>query len=610
MAGVKNMTGKNMTGRKITYENMTGKKLIAGNYSRVYLSNKLKNKFLSTIIILLIASFMLLAQGNVLAKTPQFRLDIDSLNLEKGVSATLTLSMVNAQGAEIIEVKGLENFDVVSTGNSTSTRIINGDTNYQVDRNYIIIPKSTGKFTLQASIKYNGQTYQTNELEINVSETGTAGTKNTSDLFIRTILSSNEIYFGQKVVLTYELYSRYSIEGFRFLDNTDINGFICNDISSDKLDYGYEYIDGNRYIRYKVRQAYLTPVKTGTITIPAFNVQVNVNTGDFFNRTKPFYLQTELKDLTVKPLPQENQPADFSGIVGKLNLESKYDKQEINYGESLVLKVTASGNCNLDSLKEIIKNDILGFSAYQTEKNFEESIENNQYQAKKEFEVILVPKENGKLNIAPIYIPYFDPQSGKYEKAEIPGTTVTVKGEAVQGQAGSASNSSDAQSQAKEDGDRQAHSIETVRIEQVSYGPQKDGYISIQFKKSYLLTGVIIFAILLGIGLLIFLLHLYWEKQDKELNNMYKQLNNSNDKNEIYNLFNKMIKHCFGISLKASSKSVILNQLAGYEIAAPVLEIMDYMENGKTMENGNINLKNKIKGIYKILKKQKTKKLK
>ncbi len=558
-----------------------------------------KLKLRSFFIIFIISAGILMTQGIAMAQTtPQYRLDIDSLNLHKGVSANLVLSMIDAQGAELSSISGLENFDVVSSSNSTSTQMVNGATTYEEDVNYVILPKKVGKFTLRGSVKYNGGTYQTNQLQINVSEADSTNAKSgeTQDYFIKTILSASEAYIGQKVVLAYELYSRYNIENFGFLGDTGIKDFISKDVPEDKLQAEIAYVDGNKYAKYEARQSFISPIKTGTFTIPAYNFQANVSTGDFFNTSAPVYLQTESKALTVKPLPVNNQPADFSGIVGKLDLDAKYSKNEVNYGESLTLDITASGDCNLDNLKGIVKGDLPGFSVYQTEKNTEEEILKNQYHAKKEFEVILVPKANGKLKIDPISISYFNPANGSYEKAEIPGTTISVKGEAPQVQAGAQSQGTPA-------------SLETVKINQVSYQPQKDGTLTIQLKKGTLLWGMILLAILLLLAAAAYLALLTRKKCDKELQTIYRQLKRAEDQNEIYNLFNNLIKYSFNLSLKANTRTVIANRLAEYGLADPVLEIMDDMENKKySTEKNDMNLKVKINDIYKRISKLKNRK--
>jgi len=546
-----------------------------------------------SILLFIVLSSIFLLHSNVQAKQPQFRLDADSIKMSRGESTNLVLSIIDAQNADVDSIQGIENFDVVSQNSSMSTQIINGDATIQRSIKYTIMPKKTGKFTLCGNVDYNGSIYQTNVLQIEVVEVNNIQDEGAKDIFVKTILSDNEIYLGQKVVLTYELYSRYNIENFGILDKTDINGFIKKEISEDKLKAEYVYINGKKYVKYEAKQMYLSPIKAGTYTIPSFKFQANVSTGDFFSSSRPVYMQTDAKEIKIKSLPVNNQPANFSGIVGSLNVEAKYTKQEIDLKESLALNVTLSGDCSLDSIKKLINNTIPGFSVYETEKNIEEGIVDNKYNAKKEFEIILVPEKNGDIKIEPVYIPFFNPKSGNYEKAEIPGTTIKVRGDMPQSQA---------QVQSGTNGSSYSGPIETIKIDQVSYEPQNDGYLTLKLKKDNIIIGLIVVILLTIIAAVVFWMISYQRKQDKTLLNFYKQIKNANDPNEIYNIFNNMIKYRFNISLKASPRRLVIDSLSASELVDPVLEVMDYMENKKEPSNEDkLYLKGKIKGICKKL---------
>lgn len=542
-------------------------------------------KRISTLILLLLIFPLLLNLPAWAAKDAEFILTIDSLNLQMGVSTNLVLSLVNAQNAKVTEIKGLENFDVLSSSQSTSTQIINGDMTNKKDLYYIIMPKKTGRFTLQATIEHSGGTYQTNELTVQVSESANASGEEAEDLFIKTAISSLEMVPGQKVVLTYELFSRYNIENFGFLDSITLDGFIANDIPEDQLQAGYVYIGGKKYVKYEARQLVLSAMKPGSFTIPAYNFQVNVSTGDFFSSSKAVYLQTDPLELTVKPLP--SPPAGFSGVVGKLNLESGYSRQEVNYGDSITLRVTASGNCSLDSLTKIFSGDIAGFSVYETQKNTEEGIENNQYHASKEFEIILVPDTNGEIPIDPVSITYFNPETGAYEKAEIPGTTILVHGEAPAAQSPAQTGTG---------------SFETVRIEQISYNAKDGEYLTIQIKREHLAAALWVLGGMLALGLAAFLF-LFWQKRrSKALDDLYRKIRKSGDPDEIYNLFNTMVKSRFNVSLKADTRDTICSRLSSSGLDAQVLEIQDLLE-GRKSKAGLDEAKAKIKKVFVQLKK-------
>ena len=542
-----------------------------------------KNNKAAFLLIILI-SVILGTNSRVIAKDPQFLLDIDSLNLQKGKSTNLVLSLKNAQGAKLSQIKGLENFDVLSSNQSTSTQIINGDMTYQNDIRYIIMPKSTGEFSLEGIVEYKGKTYQTNRLNVNVSEAKDLPQEKVSDLFVKTIISDNEVFLGQKVILAYELYSRYNIEDYGFRDNIEIDGFMMNDVPKDKLKAEYVYLEGNKYIKFEAKQTYLTPIKAGTFNIPEYNFQANVSTGGgFFSTSQAEYMKTEAKQLTVKPLP-ENKPADFSGIVGKLDLQSEYSRLEVPFGDSLTLKVSASGNCDLSVLDKITKNDINNFTVYETEKSIEENIIDNQYWSKKDYEIILVPEKSGEVKIDPIFISYFDTESGSYKQVEIPGTTITVTGNAPQ-------------VQVQNEGGNVAY--EKVIIDRINYSPKNEGYLTLQLKKSHVFFVVIALILIALLVILVIFLPKVSKRQDKKLLEMFRQINNTIDKNEIYSILNDMIKYRFNFSIKASSKDLIKAKLTKYQISDPVIEIMDYLETDKASSAQGISyLKDKMKEVY------------
>jgi len=543
-----------------------------------------KNK--AAFLFLIIITIFIGSTSKVIAKDPEFLLDIDTLNLQKGKSTNLMLTLKNAQGAKLSQINGLENFDVLSSNQSTSTQIINGDISYQTDIRYIIMPKSTGKFTLEGIVEYKGKAYQTNLLNINVSEAKDLPQEEVSDLFVKTIISDNEVYLGQKVILAYELYSRYNIENCGFRDTIEIDGFMQNDVPKDNLKAEYVELEGKRYVKYEARQTYLTPIKVGTFNIPEYNFQANISTGGgFFSSSQAEYLKTEATQIIVKPLP-ENKPADFSGIVGKLDLQSEYSRLEVPFGDSLTLKVSASGNCDLSVLDKITSNGISNFTVYETEKSMQENIIGNQYWSKRDYEIILVPEKSGEVKIDPIYISYFDTESGTYKQAEIPGATITVTGSAPQ-----------AQAQVQNQGGNIAY--EEVIIDRINYSPNNDGYLTLQLKLSHIFIVLIaLIAIALLVILVVFLPKVY-RRQDKKLAEMFRQVNNASDKNGIYNILNNMIKYRFNFSIKASSKDLIKTKLTKYEISNTVIEIMDYLETDKANSDEGVSyLKGKMKEVY------------
>ena len=568
----------------------------------------LARKCLTLAIAVLMAA--LLSVPALAAGEPEFQISIDNLNLTKGASTTIVVSITNAQDAEVVSIDGIENFDILSQSQSSSTSIVGWDVTVIREIKFIVIPKKEGQFPMKAFIRFDGQVYETNSLDVTVSESPTTGDGAQSELFVDTVISHSEAFLGEKVVIAFELYSRYELESYGFTDYTAIDGVMAREMPVDQLMSEDVYIGGARYEKYVVKQLLLDPIKSGEYTIPSFNIQANVisnadpgasydpfggmfpgfwggGSGGLFRVSTPMYLQTEEKQLTVKPLPMEGKPSDFSGIVGELSLEGSYSREAVDYGDSLTLRATASGSCNLDGLKNITSGRLPGFSVYETQNSVAESIEGNEYNISKGFEAIIVPERIGAVKMPAISISYFDPAAESYKTAEIPGVTIEVTGNMAQTSPGGAAGAS---------------GFSTVVVNQVSYSGTDDGYFSLQVKKEYVYGAMIGVVALIFLAIVLYRVISRKKKEDQELKSLYRRLSGAREANEAYDVFCEMIKHCYGLSLKASSQSTVRSSLPDDGLAAKVTDVMRFMESGDARDgNGLDKLRDKIKDVYKSL---------
>ncbi len=544
-------------------------------------------KYINYILILVsVVVLVMLLFRPAAAKEPQFHLNIDETSLEKGVSTNLVLSVENAQGAEVLEVRGLNNFDILSERQSSSTQIINGDISRENKFTYVIMPLRKGEYTLKGIVKYKGKKYETNQLGVIVKDSDILKENEIKELFIKSIINQEQIYFGEKFALGFELYSRYNIENFGFVEQPDLTGFISLKIPQDKLRANYLQLDGKKYVKYEVGKSILTPTGTGSYTVPASTFQVNVSTGNFFDSSKAVYLQTEPVEIEVKALPLDNQPDNFEGLVGELEIESSFSKQELEYGDSLTLKVKLSGNCNLDNLDKIFNTEISGVSIYETEKNSHEDIRNGRYYASKEFDIIIVPDKTGQIMVPTIEIPYFNSVIEQYEKARVEGAVIKVNGDA------------EVFSQNTEINEH-TEPTETIRIEKVNYTLANNDYLLVKVKRTYLKTGLYIIVLIVLMILILLFSYKYWRRRDDRLKEIYNKVKKENDENEIFMLLNEMIKYKFNVSLKAVSRERLKSEIENKEILQDVLEVMDYLENKRYAKDlASIDIKDRIKKIY------------
>jgi hypothetical protein len=542
--------------------------------------------------LLIIAIFCLSGISVMAEEEPQFILEIESEEMDIDSETIMTVTMVNAEGATVKDIVGMEWFFVPCRyDNEISNKEVNGRMAFVETLSYDVYPNYSGKFVVWATIDYNGQTYMTNKLNLTVRDNKILGIKD-EDAFLQSFLSDNEVYVGQKTILAYDFYSKYEIDFYFFVEDLHIDNILRSKVPTDSFKTENVVHNGSEYTKAVAELSYLTPLKPGLYTIPESVFYAYVSAEEFLVDSS-FRLLSEPKELIVKPLPTQNQPSDFSWIIGKLKIDAEYDTSEADKG-SITLNVKASGDCSMESLDKIFKEELPNFSVFEYEAGYSESAINNQYYAEREFQITLIPKINGEITIDPIYISYFDTETATYEKAEIPGVTVTVDGvdRSIQ----------TLEVQTHETGGSN-NTLETVRIEQISYAPQSDGFWTIRVNKAIAIS--IMVLLILGAAVLYFLKR---PKKIKDpLDDIYAQLLKEKDENAIYNLFNSMIRHCFGLNLKASSRSEISDAMPDKRLVEPILSVVEYVENEKpTPSSDNKKLIAMIKDIYKMLKERKS----
>lgn len=537
-----------------------------------------------------------LAAGTVLAEEPQFKLDIGNTKLQPGVSTQLLLTVKNAKGAGKPKIKGLDNFEVLSQGSTTQTQIVNFKTTHLKKYHYQIMLEKTGTFSLQGIVEYQGREYKTNQLTVEVKERNMEDKQDRGSLFIETKLEKEKVYFGEQVVLHYNLFSRYRVQDYGFRENPNFDNFIAKKIK-EELKADYARIAGKKYIKYEVAKVILTPTKTGELKVPSFNFQVNISSDDFFNSVQAKYLQTQQQKIKVISLPEKGQPTDFSGLVGQLELKAKSSAEKVKYGDSVSWQVTAEGTCNLDNLNQLIKANKENYEIYETAKDSDNQLQNGQYYSKKDFEIIIVPQKGGTLKFPEIKIPYFNPQTESYEYATLKGQEIEVTG-------GPQKDSSTEQSAADDSTkSNNKEELETVEVRQINVQEEKtDDYYTLKIKKSYVKWSLVILTFFILLMIMVLIVKKYLSQKDDRLKQIYEQIQKADSDNELYNCLNQLIKTKYGVSLKADSRQIIKENISDEQVIQDVILVLDYIERKRySFEREELNLKEKINDIHEHL---------
>jgi len=521
-------------------------------------------------------------------------LGINDSTIDTGTSTTLTVTLRNLDGGDIKTIDGLDNFEVLGTSHINSTQTINGITTKEVGLNINIMPKNIGTFTLKAHVDVDGREVLSNELTVTVTEQDASLQEETQDVFIKATLTKDKLYFGEKTLLTYELYSRYNVSNIDYSDQPVFNNFLTKDLENSNQNGSYLTINGNKYVKYVIKETVLTPTDTGHLTIPSFNVNVYLGSNSFFGSTETKVVKTEEKRIEVSELPLKGQPDDFSRIVGDIQVEGQYSAAEIEANDSLTLTVSIKGDANLDGFTELPINDSADFSIYQNQLKADESKIGDDYQASKEFQVIFIPKKSGELTIEPIHVVYFDPVEKSYKTAVIDGKTIHVKGDKTAGTI------ADDQSFSGEDtSGNDAAPLQTVTLSTLPIAHGSNDYLMIP--KNALYIG---FMSVIGVVVCIILFFVFYKKRGKNkggyddpvLKEAYASGKKAQSLMEVKMAVELMIKHTYGFSIFAYCYEDIGAKLKNQELTKRIIQVID-----DDREISIEELKTYLEEIYKIV---------
>lgn len=293
-----------------------------------------------------------------------YHIIIDGDNKAAQVDLT-PLSKYNPQGAG--------NRDV----SQTSISIINGRRTQQITKQYVmsysLTSNKVGQIELPpVSVTIDGKSYRTNPVEINILKPGT-----TDQLDLEVTLSEQQCYVGQPVIMTVKFYILADIGDFQF----NIPAFTSDDFYIEDTDtsnpQAKEYDLGNGVIvrasQYRTTHngrdsillffsKVLIPKHAGEIACLPASVSADVAVGrvqsrdrffddSFFDgffgsrkEYKRFMVSSQPLNLKVRPLPEEDKPSGFYGLVGQYTIAASATPTNVNVGDPITLTIRVGGS--------------------------------------------------------------------------------------------------------------------------------------------------------------------------------------------------------------------------------------------------------------------------
>ena len=345
-----------------------------------------------------------------------------------------------------------ENFDLLmgpSTSTSTSIKISNGKQTSETTATYtcILAAKKEGTFTFNpATIKIKNSEYKSNAVTIKVlpqdqtaqaqsqgggaqqqqQQGGAAAGISNDGIFARMIVSNNNVYEQEGLLVTFKIYTTYDtgVDNAKF---PELEGFLAQEVELKDQQWQIENYNGRNYRTAILKQYVLYPQRSGQLKIGSGRVDSRIRVrnqsrgrsifDDFFDTYQDVSkeLITSPATINVKPLPT-GKPASFSGAVGNYSINSEINRTELKANEAITIKLTIKGNGNI----KLIKNPDITFpNDFEV---YDPKVDNSNIRVTaagssgtKTIEYMAIPRFAGDFVIPSVNFSYFDTKSGTYK---------------------------------------------------------------------------------------------------------------------------------------------------------------------------------------------------
>ena len=341
-----------------------------------------------------------------------------------------------------------QNFDILSSSQSTNMRFVNGNYSLKKSWDLSVIAKQTGTFTIP-SIKFGNdispaiqitvhENTATNNLAPNASSANNQANTSVS-IFLENSLDKKETWVQAQLVYTIRLLRNVSVMGGSLTEvpETNDSDAIIHKISEDS------YQTTRNGIRYDVfeRRYAIFPQKSGTLKIHPMTFEGRINSGQARTFLERFRSSGQIKRLRSKPLevvvnsapPSINLQDWLPANQVQLLDEWSDDIQQIKTGEPITRTITiiADGLTGLQ-LPDLSIDEINNIKQYPDKPVIEnrKSTGSKGLTGIKQIKIAMIPAKAGNYTLPEIKLSWWNTTTNKKETATIPAKIITATGSA------------------------------------------------------------------------------------------------------------------------------------------------------------------------------------
>jgi BatD DUF11 like domain len=383
---------------------------------------------------LLAVAFCMLAGFAVHAASFTASLDRETVSL--GESATMSL-IFNGGQPENLNMPNVPGLQITKIGYSFNNSIdTSGQANSTMTVTFSVTPQQVGNFTIPAmTAAVGGQQVSSQPLTLSVQklQAPSAAQINSGSqiAFMRFLLPDKKVYPGEVLTGQLQIFFRDDVQHSDAFEINDkpADGFVMGKIMSGQQQNAQ--IGDHSYTVVPL-SVVLTVTKAGTVSLGPITASVTILTGaqqSFFGlaggQQQRISMTADAVSTQSLPLPAENVPASFNGMVGDYSMNVTAGPTNVAVGDPITLRVQISGRGPLDSLtlpnqagwndfkifsptSKVQLNDQLGTSGTKT------------------FEEIVTPENVHTHTLPALSFSFFNPDDGNYHTLTQPAMPLSV----------------------------------------------------------------------------------------------------------------------------------------------------------------------------------------
>lgn len=353
-------------------------------------------------------------------------------------------SIVVANGdPESVDTGPLQSYSPSGPSVQTRTTMTNGRTSSFKILTYELTAPQEGEYNIPpVEVKVQGELYQTNPLTISVVKPG-----RTKQLEVEANISTRKCYVGQPLIYTLSFYIWTDIVRARQIKDINITvPFFSDDayqiadiddpgqtretalpVNGTQQPVSQQQVMHNNVDCVKVELVkVIIPQKPGTFELSPATVSADIAVGrkqrgrdDFFDgffgssyEFQRFASRSEPIKIEVSPLPEQDRPKDFYGLVGEYEITAEASPTKVKVGDPVTLTIHVTGG---QYLAPVRWPDLQGIQ--QMAEGFkipEERADGEIRDGQKIFTQTIRPTSAQVAEVPKIPLSFFDAQKGKY----------------------------------------------------------------------------------------------------------------------------------------------------------------------------------------------------